>query len=278
MKKVLVTGGCGQLAKSFKSLFDDSYKLFVLDKEQLDITNIKQVEYFLKKNEPDIIINLAAMTNVDRCENDIDLAYKINGLSIKNFSQVFKGLFIQVSTDYVFDGYNGPYPETANTNPLSIYGKSKLLGEDIVRDHFKDYLILRTNILFDLSSKASFLSWVIKSLSNGENINVVNDQINNPVSTDDMSNYINFLIEKKMKGIFHIGSDTLCSRYEFACMIAETWNLDIGKIKPISTKDLSIQLDSYLAERPLNSGLITEFLDMPTISLKNSLIKLSKSN
>ena len=153
-----------------------------------------------------------------------------------------------------------------------------MLGEEIVRDNFKDYLILRTNILFDLSSKASFLSWVVESLSNGKNINVVNDQINNPVFTDDMSRYINFLIEKKMNGIFHIGSDTICSRYEFACMIAEIWNLDMSKIKPISTKDLSMQLDSYLAERPLNSGLITEFLDMPAISLKDSLIQLSKSN
>jgi dTDP-4-dehydrorhamnose reductase len=133
MKKILITGGSGQLAQSFKLLFKHEYNLSVLDKKLFDITDPKIVEKTLVKERPDIVINCAAMTNVDGCENDSENAYLINGLAIENFVRFFDGLFIQLSTDYVFDGIDGPYLESSETNPISIYGKSKLLGEEIVK-------------------------------------------------------------------------------------------------------------------------------------------------
>lgn len=278
MKKILITGGSGQLAQSFKLLFKHEYNLSVLDKKLFDITDPKIVEKTLVKERPDIVINCAAMTNVDGCENDSENAYLINGLAIENFVKFFDGLFIQLSTDYVFDGIDGPYLESSETNPISIYGKSKLLGEEIVKKNFKNFLIIRTNVLFDLNQKASFLDWIIKSLSNNQKINVVNDQINNPVWTYDLSKTINFLINNNMNGIFHVGSDILCSRYKFAKMIAGVWGFDMVNILPISTIDLFSQLDGYVADRPLKSGLITESKKLPNISLMHALMNLYKQN
>lgn len=276
MKKILVTGGLGQLAQSFKFLYRNKYNLLVLDRASFDIKDIDMIKDVLEKEKPDIIINCAAMTNVDECESNSINAHLINGLSIKNFSKFFDGLFVQISTDYVFDGKNGPYSETSEPNPINIYGKSKLLGEEIVKKNFKNHLIIRTNIVFDLNKKNSFIGWIIKSLSKNKKINVVNDQINNPVWTHDLSKAISFLIDSDMRGIFHIGSDTMCSRYEFAKMIANEWNLDSANIISISTVDLFSQLGSYVAKRPLNSGLITKSEILPDISLKDSLADLKK--
>ncbi|MDC0917544.1 dTDP-4-dehydrorhamnose reductase [Candidatus Marinimicrobia bacterium] len=278
MKKILITGGSGQLAQSFKFLFKHEYDLAVLDKKIFDITDPKIVEKTLQQEKPDIVINCAAMTDVDGCENDSERAYLINGLAIENFARSFDGLFIQISTDYVFDGKDGPYLESSETNPVSIYGKSKLLGEEIVKICFKNFLIIRTNVLFDINQNSSFLDWVIRSLSNNQKINVVNDQINNPVWTYDLSKTINFLINNNMNGIFHVGSDILCSRYKFAKIIAEVWDFDIVNIVPISTSDLFKQLDSYVADRPLKSGLITKFEKLPKISLMSALTDLYKEN
>ena len=180
-------------------------------------------------------------------------------------------MFIQISTDYVFNGKNGPYSESSKTNPLGIYGKSKLKGEEIVRDSFKNYLIVRTNVLFGGKSKANFLDWVVESLIINKEINVVDDQYNNPVSVNDLSKIIHNLISTKSRGIIHVGSDTLCSRFDFANMIANCWNLDNNYIKPISTEELSRKMKNYLAPRPLKSGLISLNTDLPTLSLKNSL-------
>lgn len=276
MKKILVTGGSGQLAQSYKLLYSNKYNLLVLDKASFDINDIDMIKYVLDKEKPDIIINCAAMTNVDECERNSINAYSINGLSIKNFATFFNGLFVQISTDYVFDGNDGPYSETSAPNPLSIYGKSKLLGEEIVKKYFKNHLIIRTNVVFDLNDDSSFIDWVIKSLSENKKINVVNDQINNPIWTQDLSKAISFLIDNNKRGIFHIGSDTLCSRYEFAKMIANEWNLDSSNIVSISTVDLFNQLDNYIAKRPLNSGLISKSEILPNISLIDSLAELKK--
>tara|TARA_B100000212_G_scaffold245314_1_gene187238 strand:- start:2084 stop:2920 length:837 start_codon:yes stop_codon:yes gene_type:complete len=278
MKKILLTGGNGQLAKQVELKFKDIYELVTLSKNDLDVTNRENVESVLVNFKPDIIINTAAYTDVDACEINSDLAYDINGHSIKHFSKFFKGLFVQISTDYVFDGQNGPYDENSETNPLGIYGKSKFLGEKNVEKLFNDYLIIRTNVLFGGNSKASFLSWVVQSLLAKKTIYVVEDQINNPVSIFDISHIIKLLLLKKKTGLFHVGSDHLCSRFDFANMIAEVWNLDKKYIKPISTDKLKKKVKNYIAKRPLRSGLISIKKEIPSFSLEDSLIKIKSSS
>jgi len=269
-KKLLVTGSEGQLAKSFLKLFSNNYKIFYYDKKTLDISNCDQVIKILNEIQPEVILNCAAFTNVDLCEDKEDLAYELNANSLKNFSG-FNGHFFHISTDYVFDGTSGPYYEDDITNPINVYGKSKLLGELIVEDLFDKHTILRTNILFGNDSSSSFLNWVVNSLKNNQEIKVVNDQINNPVSVYDCSRTINQLIAESISGKYHLGSDNLCSRFDFAMKIAEVWNLDSNLVSEISTKQLKRTLPSFKAKRPLKSGLLSKFDFIPRYSLENSI-------
>tara|TARA_B100001057_G_scaffold296358_1_gene296560 strand:- start:707 stop:1546 length:840 start_codon:yes stop_codon:yes gene_type:complete len=269
-KKILITGSKGQLAKAFYHLFNKKYKIIALDSSELNIANKIEVESNLIKINPDIVLNCAAFTNVDDCEEMIDKAFLINAESIRNFKK-FNGLFFQISTDYVFDGLNGPFAEDSIVNPINNYGKSKLQGEKIVSDTFENFNILRTNILFGMDSKASFLEWVVQSINKNEKINVINDQFNNPLSVFDCARSIDFLINSDYRGLYHIGSDLVCSRYDFAKLIASIWNLDDRFILPISTKDLNNKLDFFKAQRPLRSGLISNFDFLPKYSLVKSL-------
>ena len=127
---------------------------------------------------PDIIINLAALTNVDLCESNPDLAHAINFQGVKNLVNVFKGPIIHLSTDYVFDGKLGQYKENDITNPINVYGVTKFKAEKILLEKSKESLVIRTNVLYDYQSqsKASFLNWVVDSLNRGEKIKVVDDQ------------------------------------------------------------------------------------------------------
>ena len=139
MKSILITGAYGQLGESCSHYLKNNYKLILSgiaplnNSIKLDITDQQSVNNFLEKNNPDIIINLAAFTDVDKCELEEKKAYEINFNGVKNLCKNFSGHFIQISTDYVFDGMNGPYNEDDKTNPLSIYGKTKLEGENLLR-------------------------------------------------------------------------------------------------------------------------------------------------
>lgn len=273
MKKILITGGDGQLGRSFSSNYQEKYNILSLGRDSLDITNEEQILKVIKEFQPNIILNCAAMTDVDGCEDNPIIAETINALAIKNLLDVFKGFFIHISTDYVFDGKKGPYKESDIPNPINMYGKTKLFGEEIVKNNSNQWVILRTNVLFGLASKASFVSWVVNSLKENKEIFVVNDQINNPVWINDFAKIIDLVISNNLKGLFHVGSDTLSSRYEFANMIAEVFNLKKGKIHPISTESLNQK-----AGRPLKSGLISNKLllkiQSDNIDLKKSLREL----
>ena len=213
------------------------------------------------------------MTDVDGCENNPEIAEKVNALSIKSMLEIFQGFFVHISTDYVFDGKEGPYKEEDNVNPISIYGKTKLLGEEIIIKNSKQWAILRTNVLFGIDSKASFVNWVVNSLKFDKDINVVDDQINNPIWINDFATIIDLVISNNINGLFHIGSDTFCSRYEFAHMIAEIFDLKKEKIHPITTESLN-----QIALRPLKSGLISKKLlsklGIKNINLKKSLFSI----
>lgn len=269
MKKILITGGGGQLALSFYSMFKNKYQIFCLPRRKFDVTNINQIKSVLQKYNPDTILHCAAMTDVDGCEKDPILAESINSQSIKKIVDVFKGDFLYISTDYVFDGSCGPYKETDTPNPINIYGKTKLLGERILQKNSKNWTIIRTNVLFDLQSEASFLSWVINSLKEEKDIEVVDDQLNNPIWVNDFSYVIDLVIDKDIKGLFHIGSNKIYSRFEFAIMIAKVFELNYKKIHPMKTEKLN-----QIAKRPLRSGLKFDKL-LSEIKLKN--IDLNKS-
>ena len=185
MKKILITGSTGQLGNSLGKVFKSRYDLVFSSRTKpnkntnyfLDITNSLLVKDILSAISPDIIINLAALTNVDLCESNPDLAHAINFQGVKNLVNVFKGPIIHLSTDYVFDGKLGQYKENDITNPINVYGLTKHKAEKILLEKSKESLVIRTNVLYDYQSKskASFLNWVVDSLKRGEKIKVVDD-------------------------------------------------------------------------------------------------------
>ena len=262
MKKILITGSTGQLGNSLGKVFKSRYDLVSTSRTKLnkktnyllDITNSLLVKDMVSATSPDIIINLAALTNVDLCESNPDLAHAINFQGVKNLVNVFKGPIIHLSSDYVFDGKLGQYKENDITNPINVYGVTKYKAEKFLLEKSKGSLVIRTNVLYDYQSKAksSFLNWVVDSLKRGEKIKVVDDQFNNPTWTDSISVVIDRAIKADLNGLIHWGDFDWISRYDFANKIADKFNLQSNLIEPIKTEELN-----QVAPRPLNGGLDT---------------------
>lgn len=265
MKKVLITGSSGQLGTSLQLDDYDVIRTDVIQQNKqvnctiLDITNEEPVKDLLEAEKPDVIVHLAAMTNVDGCERNPDQAQLINVEGTKNLLNHFVGKFIFVSSDYVFDGEDGPYSEDDDVNPINVYGKTKLEAEENVRKLSNDWVILRTNVVWNIGGnfKASFADWVVDELQNNRQIRIVADQWNNPAWTVDLGNVIETLIKHDANGLYHHGSSHVINRYDFACMIANVYELNSSLIEPITTKELN-----QTAQRPLKCGLITKKLEI----------------
>ena len=264
MKSILITGAYGQLGESCSHHLKNNYKLILSaisplkNGIKLDVTDQQSINNILEENNPDIIINLAALTDVDKCELEEKNAYRINFDGVKNLCKDFSGHFIQISTDYVFDGMNGPYSENDRTNPISVYGKTKLDAENWLIDNYSKSTILRSNVLYSYSeqTKASFLKWIIESLVAKRPIKVVNDQWNNPTWTDSITEIINLLIERELYGLFHYADKDILSRFQFSQLIAKVFELNDSMISPISSDKLNQQ-----APRPMKSGLLTKKIE-----------------
>ncbi|MCT4619645.1 MAG: dTDP-4-dehydrorhamnose reductase [Marinisporobacter sp.] len=249
---ILITGGKGQLANSIMDLFkrrecslgkvDEIYfhgQIFCVDKHHLDITSLEHVKSYFKKIKPGIVINTAAYTHVDDCESNIDLAYKINALGPRNLSIICEEIqakLIHISTDYVFDGKSKiPYKEFDSPHPINIYGKSKYLGEEYVKQFCSKYFILRTSWLYGHKGK-NFVKTILKASKEKEVLRVVNDQIGNPTYAEDLAYHILKLGPTKEYGIYHCTGNDSCSWYEFAKAILQYTNSNC-KIQPTSSSD-----------------------------------------
>jgi len=264
LQKILITGASGQLGHAVCNQLQGKYSVLATDiaksknVEVLDIANAKQIESVLLEFIPDIIINLAAYTDVDGCELNPQKAKLLNTQSVEMLIEKFDGKFVQISTDYIFDGESGPYSENDETNPTSVYGKTKLEAEEVIQAKSSNYVIIRTNVLFDYykDTRASFVKWVIDSLKNNEEIGVVDDQWNNPTWTTNLAEFIELVVEKDVKGIYNYGGTDYLNRFEFALMIADVFNLNKDLIKAISTESLN-----QSAKRPLKGGLKTKIIE-----------------
>ncbi|MFN0159375.1 MAG: dTDP-4-dehydrorhamnose reductase [Bacteroidota bacterium] len=224
---------------------------------QLDVTSRKDVKHLVWNAEPDIIINASAMTNVDACELERELAWKINVDGMDNIIDGAKRndtRIIHVSTDYIFDGKSGPYSENDRPEPLNYYGKSKLASENSLRTSGLPHMIARTIVLYGYGSgvKSNFALWLIGQLEQKLPVRVVDDQFGNPTLVDDLAYGIVSAIELGRTGVYNIAGREIISRYEFALRLARVFDFDERLITPIQTSQLK-----QPAVRPLKSGLIT---------------------
>ena len=269
--RILIIGANGMLGQCCVDFYSNSNNKFELlslsiedqpvfndvDYIPCDITNREQVKKIVYDFCPDYIVNAAAFTNVDKSETEREQAWKVNVKAVEYIAEaarVIDAHLIHISSDYIFNGKNGPYSENTIPNPIGYYGRTKLASENALKISGAIYTILRTNVLYGTApdSRPDFVKWVVESLRNKKNIRIVIDQINNPTFIDDLVQAISKIIEFGRTGIYHIGGREFLSRFEFTNIIADYFHLDKSLVTPITTEELNQR-----AKRPLKSGLIT---------------------
>ena len=250
--KILITGAKGQLGNELQSIISKGkseignipaeYKdceIIATDVDELDITNTAEVLNFVSENKPDVIFNCAAMTNVDGCETAYEVAFKINAIGVRNLSMAAEktgAKFIHVSTDYVFAGDGTkPYVEWDLTNPQSIYGKSKRLGEEYALNFCKKTFVVRTSWLYGYVGK-NFVKTMRNLGRTKDEIKVVNDQRGNPTNANDLAHHLLKLGVTEEYGIYHCTGEGECTWYDFAKKIMEYSNLSC-KVNPCTSDE-----------------------------------------
>ncbi len=270
-RTILITGANGLLGQKLCQGFFPSYQVIGCDLhpqsfislpnifyQSLDLTYRTRVESLVRLHDPQVIINAAAYTDVDGCEIHKKDAWIINVGVVENLAGVCrerKIKLIQLSTDYIFDGENGPYSEDAPPHPVSFYGETKLESEKVIKQSSIDYLIVRTNVLYGAGKnvRKNFLLWLLEKLKSGEKIKIVTDQFNNPTLADNLSLCIWEMVDLNLSGIFHLAGAEYLSRYDFALKAANKFNFDRSLVSPTQT-----ELLEQKAPRPHWGGLKTE--------------------
>ena len=291
-KNVLVTGADGQLGselKAFVNNINSPFRLFFTNVENLDITNRGEIEGFVVNNNIQYIINCAAYTDVDKAESDRALAYEVNVTGVENIAEVAKqngAKVIHISTDFVFDGsMKLPYKENITTNPLSVYGLTKLQGEDVLKSKGKDWLIIRTSWLYS-EYGPNFVNAMLRLMQERESLSVVEDEVGSPTYAADLAVMIIHILQfyeqyEWTSNVYHFCNRGEVSRFEFAKEIQRLAGMKNCKITPITAREYGAT-----AARPSYSALDTSKIasvfgvEIPhwEDSLKRFLQKINKKN
>lgn len=266
---ILVNGAKGQLGSKIieiayqRLLFNNNaisinINFIEADSKQLDITNRSSVLNHINNISPNIIINCAAYTNVDEAEENYERAFQVNSLGPRNLAIAAESVgakLINISTDYVFDGRGVivnnervPYREYDLPNPINVYGRTKLLGENYVREFCSKYFIIRTSWLYGETGN-NFIKTIIKLAKEKGKLQVVNDQIGNPTNAEDLANHILKLAFTDEYGIYHCTGNGITSWYDFACKIVEYAGIDCI-VEPVTSEQFTRK-----AKRPSYSCL-----------------------
>jgi dTDP-4-dehydrorhamnose reductase len=273
MKTVLITGSNGLLGQKLVHQLqkDPNYQLIATSKgknrissvsgfiyEELDITNSKEVSNIFKKHRPDVLINTAAMTNVDACEDDKKGCWKMNVNAVEYLlaeSEKYNTHLIHLSTDFVFDGEDGPYSESDLPNPLSYYGESKFASEKVLKNsEYKNWAIARTIIVYGLveqMSRSNIVLWAKGALEKGDPINVVDDQFRSPTLAVDLAKGCVLIADKQAKGVYHLSGKDLMSILELVYRVADFFKLNKSSISAIKSITLN-----QTAKRPPKTGFV----------------------
>lgn len=265
MKSVLITGVNGLLGQNLLAALKGGYEVSGLDVMEkpvisegmtayfrADITDPVGLKALFTRFQFDIIINTAAITNVDLCEKERDVADKINHQALSFLMDAApKAKMVQISSDYVFDGEKGPYSDSDAPNPVSFYGETKFRSEKAALARSPANLVVRTMVLFGHAKnvRPDFITFVRDSLSAGKQINIVTDQVGNITLASNLAHNIRACIEAGLSGVLALSGLDILSRHEIALCVARHYGLDGSLVRPILTSDLK-----QAAKRPLNSG------------------------
>ena len=266
--KIVITGHSGMLgnalidrlvgkAELFGLAKDKNYQVKNILEHQIDLTDIEKTSSLIKLLSPNLIIHTAALTNVDLCEKKQELARQVNIEATRNLAKLASDLnavLVYISTDFVFNGQKGDYKEDDQTSPINYYGLTKLKGEEAVKKNCRQFIITR-NTLYGwnkIAGRKSLPERIIESNKNNEKFSPFTDHIFTPVYVDTLAEIIYDLYQKKLWGIWHIGSNKAYNKYEFGLKTAEVFNLDENLIKEGSSTDVH-----WLAMRPKKLNLNT---------------------
>jgi dTDP-4-dehydrorhamnose reductase len=281
MKKILITGSNGLLGQKLVYKLRNNTNITCIATarvanrlvktdgyvyEALDITNLQNVNDVFLKHKPDVVINTAAMTNVDACETEKEACWLLNVTAVENQIKTLEKLkqedssyhphFIHLSTDFIFDGTHGPLDENEIPNPQSYYAESKLAAEKIVQASNLHWAIARTVLVYgivDSMSRSNIVLWVKQNLEQGKVINVVDDQYRTPTLAEDLADGCILIAEKNAHGIYNISGKDFLSILELAHLVADYYKLDTSLIKPSKSADIK-----QPAKRPPITGFIID--------------------
>ena len=284
-----ITGASGMLGTALLNRLSKECNIYATSRNKgsvrknvrwscFDLLDLNELKNWLEYNNMDIIIHCAAMVDVDRCEKDPIVAEKLHCITtsiISNHLNKVGGKLIYISTDSLFDGNKRTaYTENDETNPLSIYAKTKLAGEKIALN-LKKNIALRTNIInYNGDTSNSLSDWIIKNLIENKPLNLFDDVFFSPLHVNDLSDIVYELIELNATGLYNATSSTIVSKFKFGLMIADIFNLDSNIITRGSIKD-----KKFVANRPCNMGLSSNKLafllnkKMPTVDKGIELLK-----
>ena len=246
MTRILLTGADGQLGQELQQTLMPLGEVIALTRQELDLSQSEHIRQLFQQIRPNLIVNSAAYTAVDKAESEVDLAQAVNGTAPTILAEEAKkigALLLQVSTDYVFDGQkNTPYLETDPTHPLSSYGKSKLAGEIGIHQVTNNYLILRTAWVYGVYGKGNFVKTMLRLGQDREELRVVADQVGSPSWAKDIADAIAQLLQSEATGIYHFTNSGVVSWYDFAIAIFEEaralgFPLKVQRVIPITTAD-----------------------------------------
>lgn len=270
--KILITGSNGLLGQKLVHKLKDDPQVDLIATSRgenrlrnkqgytyvaLDITNQAQVKDVIGQHKPDVVINTAAMTNVDACEKDKEGCDKLNVEAVKYLISACQAQpchLVHLSTDFIFDGEDGPYKEEAEPNPVSYYGESKRKAEALIEASGLSYSILRTVLVYGLAeamSRSNIVLWAKGALEKGQSINVVDDQFRTPTLAEDLADGCILAAKQKAKGIYNISGEGYMSILELVWQVADFWNLDKSLVTAVGSNTLS-----QPAKRPPKTGFI----------------------
>lgn len=276
--KVLLTGAQGQVGQCFCDIYPNNWQLITADHFELDISDRSNVEEWVAKYKPDVIVNAAAYTAVDKAETEYDLAYKVNVFGPENLALAAKknrAKFIHISTDYVFDGLKKyPYTEDDLTNPINVYGKTKREGEIAVMSVDSSAIIIRTSWVFSEYGN-NFVKTILKLFNQNNKLSIVDDQIGCPTYAGDLAELMIRIIEKNIVGgIYHYCGNKSMSWYSFAKQII-TIATNQGKLNKIpEVFPVKTSFFQFKAKRPKYSVLDMKKLNQYGIFSSDMVEKL----
>lgn len=263
MKRILLIGSTGQLGKELQQTLAPKGDIIAVGRPTIDLTQLDSLRRVMRLVQPDLAINVAAYTAVDKAESEPELAKAINAIApiiLAQEAQQLGATLIHISTDYVFDGNQShPYRENNQTNPLSVYGQTKLAGEQAIREQWPHYLILRTSWVYGTYGKSNFVKTMLRLGAEREEIRVVADQIGSPTWAGDLAQAIAQIIATaEIAGTYHYTNSGVASWYDFAVAIFEEahqlgFPLKVQRVIPITTADYPTA-----AQRPAYSVLSCE--------------------